>query len=161
MGLFRSSSADQCIMTRTVVSVPTVLLKLPLSVLKCVWRQMSVPIMGRWSVITVTASFLAFLSLIQMYTLLHLPSFSATLKLCSVFQSAPFEQQYVLMFCPHSFISSDGICCSDYVVEGQVALSTNSVLSFEGIFSHIRWTDEETAAIFGTILPWRRNLEIH
>lgn len=48
-------------------------------------------------------------------------------------------KKYGLMICPHSFIRSSGICCSNYVVEGQVALSTNSVFSFEGIFSHIRW----------------------
>lgn len=125
----------------TVVSVFTVLLNLPFSVLKCVWRQMSVSIIGRWSVITVTASFPALPSLyphLQRVTLYTSPSSSsssssATLKSLSAFQaaSAAFEQRYCLMFCPHSFISLDGMWCGDYMVEWQVALSSDSSFSFD------------------------------
>ncbi len=129
----------------TVVSVFTVLLNLPFSVLKCVWRQMSVSIIGRWSVITVTASFPALPSLyphlqhVTLYTSSSSSSYSyssspsATLMSLSDFQaaSAAFEQRYCLMFCPHSFISLDGMGCGDYMVEWQVALSSDSSFSFD------------------------------
>lgn len=57
---------DYCVRASSSTTI-----ELPLSVLKCVWRQMSVPIIGRWSVITVTASFLAFLSLYPHLQPLH------------------------------------------------------------------------------------------
>lgn len=169
-GHFRSSAADdQCTMLKTVVTVLPVLLKLQLSVLKCVWRQMSVSIIGRWSVITVTASFPALPSLyphlqyVTLYVSFFFSFFFFSHSEVARSLSAAFEQRHCLMFCPHSFISLDGMWCSDYVVERQVALNSDSIFSFD-LKAFLAMSDEGLKKQLPFLVqspPRLRNLEIH